>query len=161
MPEERGWVLPVAPSTEPRQHPAHRRCSVKLLKKSVQARGPDSNCFGLHEPYGLWDNCSALLMWAEWKVCEQTSMAVVQHILIWSVGCSWLVLAMSMNGEGQEWTFSGCGGLSLWEWGISAVGGDYNHGGSWGTKKTHSPDGEAAWFLVALMIQMDGDRVLR
>ena len=64
---------------------------------------------------------------------------------------------MSMNGEGQEWTFSGCGGLSLWEWGISAAGGDYNHGGIWGTKKTHSLDGEAARFLVAVMMQIDGD----
>ena len=38
--------------------------------------------------------------------------------------------------------------------------GDYNHGSSWGTKKTLSPDGETAWFLVAVMMQMDGDRVL-
>lgn len=47
-----------------------------------------------------------------------------------------------------------------WQWGLSAVGDDHDHYRNWRTKKTHSPDGEAVWLLVAVMIQMDGDGVL-
>lgn len=43
------------------------------------------------------------------------SVVVVQYF-IWHA-----VPGISVNVEDQGWTFSGCGDLSLWEWGLLAV----------------------------------------
>lgn len=58
---------------------------------------------------------------------KRMSVAVVQYIFISHAGCSFLILGISMSSEGQEWTFSGCGGLSLVGTGPLSNRGDDNH----------------------------------